>query len=308
MSTSPPLVTISIPTYNQENYIGRAIESALAQSYPHIEIVVSDDLSTDGTLDVARRYAGDRVRVEASDRNVGRVANYRRCLYELARGEWVVNLDGDDFYEDPDFISNALQKIGGDPKVVMYAAGAKALLEDTGRIEQAPMVMAADECRMRGVDYVLSYPRLNAFQHFAVLYNRRRAMETGFYLLDSLGTDTDSLCRLALTGDVHVERRYVGVWTSHGQNASYSLTDADLGKEIGMLEHIGSALAEHVGPKCAARWTRERVKEKRRFAVNLQLSRMPIGRAWTFLLRRLRPDIFSLKETAKLVLRSAGLR
>jgi glycosyltransferase involved in cell wall biosynthesis len=291
MTVTAPLVTISIPTYNQEKYIARAIESALAQTYPHLEIVVSDDRSTDQTVDVARRYEGVRVRVVTSDRNMGRVANYRRCLYELARGEWVVNLDGDDFYDDPDFISNALQKIGGDPKVVMYAAGAKALLEDTGRIEQAPMVMAADECRMRGVDYVLSYPRLNAFQHFAVLYNRRRAMETGFYLLDSLGTDTDSLCRLALTGDVHVERRYVGVWTSHGQNASYSLTDA-----------------EHVGPKCAARWTRERVKEKRRFAVNLQLSRMPIGRAWTFLLRRLRPDIFSLKETAKLVLRSAGLR
>jgi hypothetical protein len=50
------------------------------------------------------------------------------------------------------------------------------------------------------------------------------------------------------------------------------------------------------------------VKEKRRFAANLQLSKMPIGRAWTFLLPRLRPDIFSLKETVKLVLRSAGLR
>ena len=56
----PQLLSVSIPTYNHERYIGRAIESVLAQDYPRVEIVVSDDCSTDDTLRAAQHTRAAR--------------------------------------------------------------------------------------------------------------------------------------------------------------------------------------------------------------------------------------------------------
>ena len=71
-------------------------------------MVVLDDASTDGTGRVARAWAYDRrFRYVCNDRNLGRVANYRRGLSDHARGDWVLMLDGDDYLADPGFIGRA---------------------------------------------------------------------------------------------------------------------------------------------------------------------------------------------------------
>ena len=60
----PLLVTIVIPCFNGESFVAEAIESALGQTYPHREVIVIDDGSTDGSLDVIKSF-GDRVRWES---------------------------------------------------------------------------------------------------------------------------------------------------------------------------------------------------------------------------------------------------
>jgi glycosyltransferase involved in cell wall biosynthesis len=303
-----PLVTINIPTYNQQRHVARAIQSALGQDYPNLEVVVVDDCSDDDSFAVAKSIADPRLRLCRNEQNLGRVRNYRKALYELARGDWVVNLDGDDYYDDPTFISDAMARVRTDPEIVMYAAGSKTLHEESGEIECAPLAVPAEGQVISGVDYVLSYPRLGVTQHFAVLYDRARALETGFYVLDSLGTDTDSLCRLALQGKVYVHGKHVGVWTHHEANASYSLTEATVDKEMKMLAHIADALADHVPKEVAAGWLHRREREKRRVVENLTLTRLPLREACRYWYRHKRAEIFYLKEGVKLALRGLGLR
>ncbi len=58
----PPKVTVVIPVYNREKYIGAAIESVLAQTFTDFEILVIDDGSTDGSREVVRSYPDPRIR------------------------------------------------------------------------------------------------------------------------------------------------------------------------------------------------------------------------------------------------------
>ncbi|MBV9932649.1 MAG: glycosyltransferase family 2 protein [Alphaproteobacteria bacterium] len=303
-----PRVTISIPTYNQERYIARAIESALAQTYANLEVLVCDDRSTDGTYEIASAISDRRLRVVRNERNLGRVGNYRRCLYERASGAWFVNLDGDDQYIDRDWIAAAVDQLASEPDAVMYAAGSACLHEADGAMEWAPMDFDGDRLVLPGADYVLRYPHLGATQHFSVLYNRPLALETDFYSLDSLGADTDSLLRLALKGKVVIEKKWVGAWTHHDRNASYTLDDATVEKEIAMLRRVAGALAGHVPPREAERWLDRLVRDKRRLALILMLSKLPVRDAWPLLARRARFDLRTAKEAAKLLLRTLGLR
>lgn len=88
-----PLVSIVIPAYNSEKFVAEAIESALGQTYPNIEVIVVDDGSTDGTLNVIRSF-GDRVSC-LSGANAGAAAARNKGA-AVARGELLQFLDADD--------------------------------------------------------------------------------------------------------------------------------------------------------------------------------------------------------------------
>ncbi len=88
-----PLVSILIPVFNCEAWVANAIESALAQTWPNKEVIVLDDGSTDGTLDVIRRFDG-KIKFKSCRRGGQNVSRNR--LAELSRGDWLVFLDADD--------------------------------------------------------------------------------------------------------------------------------------------------------------------------------------------------------------------
>lgn len=100
-----PTVSTIIVSYNQQEFIAEAIESALAQKgHMAHEILISDDGSTDGTSRIIENYAAKHprhVRNISRDRNFGVSENYRHCFAEAA-GRYVAILEGDDYWIDPE--------------------------------------------------------------------------------------------------------------------------------------------------------------------------------------------------------------
>jgi len=92
-----PRVTVFIPVYNTEGYIGEAIDSVLAQTWHDFELLIIDDGSTDSTPGILTHYADmdARVRVVLQPENVGPPATRNHAL-DLARGEYIAFLDADD--------------------------------------------------------------------------------------------------------------------------------------------------------------------------------------------------------------------
>lgn len=89
-----PKVSILIPCYNAERWIAQSIESALNQTYPNKEVIVVDDGSTDGSLEIIKSF-GDSILWETGSNQGGNVARNR--LLELSTGEWLQYLDADDY-------------------------------------------------------------------------------------------------------------------------------------------------------------------------------------------------------------------
>lgn len=122
-----PLVSICIPTYNGARWLGEALESALAQSYSPLEILVADDASTDDTLALARSYSDPRLRIVAGEQNRGLVGNWNRSV-ELARGEWVKFLFQDDLLRS-DCVAKMVAAGESAPNVGLVFSRREILLE-----------------------------------------------------------------------------------------------------------------------------------------------------------------------------------
>ncbi|GAK03718.1 probable glycosyl transferase [Geomicrobium sp. JCM 19037] len=93
----PPLISVVMPAYNAETYIEQAVESVLAQTYQHLEIIIVNDASTDHTALIVEDMAAqdDRIRICHNEQNRG-VSFSRNLAISCATGEWIAFLDSDD--------------------------------------------------------------------------------------------------------------------------------------------------------------------------------------------------------------------
>lgn len=106
---SDNLVSVIMPAYKRADTITRAIRSALDQTYPHIEVIVVDDNSQDGTVGVVEAIGDDRILVSAHSTNQGGNAA-RRSAIERSSGRYLAFLDADDVWH-PDKITAQLERL-----------------------------------------------------------------------------------------------------------------------------------------------------------------------------------------------------
>lgn len=93
---SVPLVSIIMPVFNAEQFVGQALESMLQQTFDDFEIIAIDDGSKDRSLDILKKYASSDRRIQIISReNRGLVASLNQGI-EAARGEWIARMDADD--------------------------------------------------------------------------------------------------------------------------------------------------------------------------------------------------------------------
>jgi glycosyltransferase involved in cell wall biosynthesis len=131
----PGTVSFVIPNYNHARYLGQAIESALAQTYPHVEVIVVDDGSIDDSRAVAAAY-GDRIRY-IYQRNAG-LSAARNTGVQAAQGEFIALLDADDLVE-PAYAERLLSVLAQAPAAAGAYCGFRFVDQDNqplNRIER----------------------------------------------------------------------------------------------------------------------------------------------------------------------------
>jgi len=160
-----PRLTIGIPTVNRAALVGRAIESALAQTLPSIEIIVSDNGSSDNTPAVIERYAERGVRTFHHGSTMS-AARHGEFLINQARGEFFVGLSDDDFLE-PEFAAEVLALFDRHPELSFVYTGCAVHYEERQvpaivgpPIESGPAFLAAHYADQREVSWCACVTRV----------------------------------------------------------------------------------------------------------------------------------------------------
>jgi glycosyltransferase involved in cell wall biosynthesis len=139
----PPLVTIAIPTYNRAATLERAVESALAQTHEHLDVLVGDDGSSDATAELLAGLAArdERLRVVSRPRNIGMVANMDATLHG-GRGDFVMLLADDDWLA-PRCVEATLAELHVHPAAA-GALGRVAYVRDGGEVPAGNPIALTD--------------------------------------------------------------------------------------------------------------------------------------------------------------------
>lgn len=128
-----PAVTVVIPVYNCEKYVGRAIQSVLKQPCAdQAEVLVVNDGSKDRSGEICDRYAAENANVRVLHKENGGVASARNLGIEQARGNYIAFLDSDDWWE-PDFLSEdivAKFAIGGATPMCMSSRIGESIITE----------------------------------------------------------------------------------------------------------------------------------------------------------------------------------
>ena len=118
-----PLVSVLMTAYNREKYIAEAIESVLASTYTHFELIIVDDRSADQTVSIAKEYEtrDQRIKVYVNEENLGQFPNRNKAA-TYARGKYIKYLDSDDRLYDfsLDYCVNMMEK---NPELFKTIAG-----------------------------------------------------------------------------------------------------------------------------------------------------------------------------------------
>jgi len=140
-------VSIGMPVYNGKQFLEHAIESILQQTYTDLELVISDNASTDSTEEICRRYAsGDpRVRYYRLPKNLGAVLNYER-VYMLCNSPYFKWAAHDDAIE-PQFIEACVNALDSDPSAVLAYTKARFIDAQGQHLRDYPVKLATDSPR-----------------------------------------------------------------------------------------------------------------------------------------------------------------
>lgn len=186
-------------SYNEAEYLEQAIKSCLNQKLDDFEIVIGDDGSNDGSIDLIKKYAKiypEIIRYSISDRtSIGEVkdiiASFRvsdvitRSL-DMAKGEYCVVLSGDDYFYETNFFKNAIAFLDDNPEYVSYVGGYEKVWEDRSPVS----------------DYI-AYPQkiywARKYVHLSAFVFRKSVYDNGAFL-QRFCDDTGLQYSLAFSG------------------------------------------------------------------------------------------------------------
>lgn len=215
-----PKISILIPTFNRARYLTEAIEGALAQDYPKLEVIISDNASEDNTDEIVKKYICDkRLHYYKNKVNLGAARNWEKLICEYATGEWAIVHGSDDYLIDSTYISECAKMIGKNEDCVLCHANLKMYYEDKNIF-----VETNHECPLivDGMWYFWEYKRGVTIHVSNLVFKRSLALKIDLFGGNYIGGDSEMIGKLLLNGKVAFINKVVNVYRMHASNDTYT--------------------------------------------------------------------------------------
>jgi len=204
---APPRVSIIIPSYNHERFVGRAVESVLAQTYQDFEIVITDDASTDGSVDILSRYARQDPRIKLFVNRFNHETHAVNHCIEHSCGDYIAMLSSDDEFF-PAKLERQVDFLDRHPEVAAVFTQARIVDEQNRDLQDSLNPFCASfqrPIRSRHAWLRRFYFEGNCLCHPSVLIRRSVYGTLGVYnpLMGALD-DLDMWVRICLHHEIHV--------------------------------------------------------------------------------------------------------
>jgi glycosyltransferase involved in cell wall biosynthesis len=210
------MISIVMPSYNSSEFIGEAIDSLISQTYPHFELLVCDDGSSDATQEIVRERARRDNRIQLIVNQHGGVSRNCNVGLEMAKFPWIARLDADDVAA-PDRLETQIKAAERHPEVICWGGGAR-LINRHGRMLRGAQLGPVNESEYRNlrksgkVIYILGP---------TVMFRRDEALAAGGYDPRFDGAeDIELLSRLARRGPVQTLPKILTLYRIHGQSVT----------------------------------------------------------------------------------------
>lgn len=194
-------VSIILPVYNAEAYLHKAIDSVLGQTYENLELIISDNCSTDRTYEICSEYASKdkRIRLSKNERNIGPGLNFNKCI-ELCTGEYIELFGHDDWFE-PTCIEKLATVLDTNSNVVAVTS-ARNWVDGDGQIFQVnrhyegSRLLSGEEAIRSNIE------KMENWISAPVMY-RSNLRGRGFNINIILYADLDYWCQMFKHGDFY---------------------------------------------------------------------------------------------------------
>ena len=150
MSNAPPTVSIGLPVYNGQNYLAEAIESILDQTYPHFEVIIGDNASSDATADICKHFSArdPRVRYVRHGTNYGAAYNYNFTFF-ASTGQYFKWCAHDDVL-DPTYLNHCVDCLQRSPEAVGVYTQTRLVNQTLNLVEIDPLCLS--QCGLHAHD------------------------------------------------------------------------------------------------------------------------------------------------------------
>lgn len=208
-------ITIIIPTYNRLFQLNECIDSIMKQTYQNFEIIIIDDSTNNDTKNVYENHADKRIKYLKNKKNLGMGLN-RQKGYLLAKGDYVIFCDDDDYYIDNNYFNDAIE-IFNDIKINMICSNSYINYEDSNTYVSYKLNMD---------DIIDTNYYLKTFQFaskkptstFPAIFRKEILDKANFKNMKMMNDSSIYLRALIIDGKVKVNKKIIGIYRMHSEN------------------------------------------------------------------------------------------
>lgn len=211
-----PLVSVLMPVYNGVQYIVAAVDSVLAQTYTHWELIIADDGSTDGTLALLQGYSDPRIRIIQHAANKGLV-DTRNELVDAAQGVYIAMLDSDDIAL-PTRLEEQVQFMEQHPNVALLGSWVQA-------IDGNDVLQAIYRYELQGEELKCHLLINNHFTQSSMMLRKSLLPAAVYRAQFTVSEDYDLWVRIAQQHPVGNLQKVLVYYREHGNNISIRKQD-----------------------------------------------------------------------------------